>query len=154
MSLPRSLTFNTRSIEARIFWSGAAAPLSKSATMDCVVLHLVARSFCVIFGSIFCRDEEMTSPTAFPTVLGLMISSDLSTLVRRWPSGCEPCWMTKEEYQHLACMVDRTGTVRCAAGGSPSCLGMETVGEIGARQRDSNGRHIPHSLSRTSFPFQ
>ncbi len=86
ISLPRSLIPKTFSIAARIFWSGAADPRSKSATILCVVLHLVARSFCVIFGSIFCLCWEMASPTSFPTVLGLTISSLRSTLVRCWPS--------------------------------------------------------------------
>jgi len=78
---------------ARIFWSGAAVPRSKSATMDCVVLHLVARSFCVILGSIFWRCSEMTAPTSLPIVVGLTMSSERSTLVRCWPStpGLEAC---------------------------------------------------------------
>lgn len=92
-SLPRSLTLRTRSMALRTFWSGAALPRSKSATTPWVVLHLVARSFCVILGSIFCRALEMASPTTLPIVLGLMMSSERSTLVRRWPSPppvCEP----------------------------------------------------------------
>jgi hypothetical protein len=91
MSLPRSLTLSTRSMALRIFWSGVALPRSKSATTDCVVLHLVARSFWVILGSIFCRAPEMQSPTVLPMVLGLMMSSERSTLVRRWPSP-PPVW--------------------------------------------------------------
>lgn len=83
MSLPLSLTLRTRSIAARTFWSGAAEPRSNSATTVWVVLHLVARSFWVILGSIFWRVWEMASPTSLPTVLGLMMSSERSTFVRR-----------------------------------------------------------------------
>jgi hypothetical protein len=86
ISLPLNLMPRTLSMLARIFWSGAAVPLSKSATMLAVVLHLVARSFWVILGSIFWRRSEMTAPTSLPTVVGLTISSERSTLVRCWPS--------------------------------------------------------------------
>lgn len=88
---PLSLMPSTLSIDDRIFWSGVADPRSKSATIEAVVLHLVARSFCVIFGSIFWRWSEITLPTSLPTVLGLTISSLRSTLVRRWPSP-PPDW--------------------------------------------------------------
>lgn len=54
--------------------------------MLCVVLHLVARSFCVILGSIFCRCSLMTDPTSLPIVFGLTMSSLRSTLVRCCPS--------------------------------------------------------------------
>jgi hypothetical protein len=69
------------------FWSGAAVPRSKSATMVGVVLHLAASSFCVSFlGWKALRASMMAWPTSLPTVLGLMMSSDRSTFVRRWPS--------------------------------------------------------------------
>lgn len=79
-------------MEARTFWSGVAVPRSKSAITEGVVLHFVARSFCVILGSIFCRVWLITSPTSLPTVFGLMMSSLRSTFVRRWPSGPLPTW--------------------------------------------------------------
>lgn len=88
---PLSLIPSTLSMAPRIFWSGAADPRSKSAMMDAVVLHFVARSFWVILGSIFWRWSEITLPTSLPTVLGLTISSLRSTLVRRWPSP-PPDW--------------------------------------------------------------
>ena len=93
ISLPRNLTPSTLSMLDSTFWSGVAVPRSKSATMLCVVLHRVARSFCVIFGSIFCRHSEITAPTSLPTVVGLTMSSDRSTLVRCCPStpGREAC---------------------------------------------------------------
>lgn len=71
----------------RTFWSGAAVPRSKSATMVGVVLHLVARSFWVrALGWKSARALAMTLPTSLPIVLGLTMSSDRSTFVRRWPS--------------------------------------------------------------------
>ena len=70
----------------RTFWSGLAVPRSKSATMAGVVLQRVARSFWVILGSAAWRALEMAAPTSLPTVLGLMMSSERSTFVRRWPS--------------------------------------------------------------------
>ncbi len=90
MPWPRSLTLRTRSMALRTFWSGTAVPRSNSATTPAVVLHRVARSFCVIFGSIFCRAALMASPTTLPTVFGLMMSSLRSTFVRCWPSGPLP----------------------------------------------------------------
>ena len=86
ISLPLNLMPKTLSIDANTFWSGTAVPRSKSATIVGVVLHLVARSFCVSLGSISCLRFEMALPTTFPTVFGLTISSDRSTLVRCCPS--------------------------------------------------------------------
>jgi hypothetical protein len=86
ISDPRSLMLSTLSMAPRTFWSGVAVPRSKSATTEAVVLHRVARSFCVILGSTFWRACAMASPTCLPTVLGLTMSSERSTLVRRWPS--------------------------------------------------------------------
>jgi len=76
------------------FWSGVALPRSKSAMTVGVVLHFVARSFCVMVPPLsFLLSEralEMAWPTTMPTVLGLMMSSERSTFVRRWPSEEEP----------------------------------------------------------------
>jgi hypothetical protein len=84
--VPLSLTPRTLSIAPSTFWSGAAVPLSKSCTIVTVVLHLVARSFCVIFGWISFRRFTIACPTSRPMVLGLTISSERSTLVRCCPS--------------------------------------------------------------------
>lgn len=92
MPVPRSFTFRTLSMAPSTFWSGAASPRSKLATMVGVVLHFVARSFWVILGSTFCLAAEMTLPTCLPTVLGLMMSSERSTFVRRWPSLPPVCY--------------------------------------------------------------
>jgi hypothetical protein len=87
---PRRMTLSTLSIVPSSFWSGAAVPRSMSATTVGVVLHLVARSFCVMVLPLsflaFDRAVLMASPTFPPTVLGLTMSSDRSTLVRCWPS--------------------------------------------------------------------
>jgi hypothetical protein len=84
--LPLSLIPSTLSMAPRTFWSGAAVPLSKSWTTVTVVLHFVARSFCVILGWISFRRLTIACPTSKPTVLGFTISSERSTLVRCWPS--------------------------------------------------------------------
>jgi len=90
---PRSTTLSTLSIVPSSFWSGVAEPRSKSAMTVGVVLHLVASSFCVIVLPLSFltspRALLMAWPTAMPTVLGLMMSSERSTLVRRWPSVLE-----------------------------------------------------------------
>ena len=87
---PLSTTLRTLSIVPSSFWSGAAVPRSKSATIVGVVLHLVARSFWVMVVplSFFASPRAflMASPTRVPTVLGLIISSDRSTFVRCCPS--------------------------------------------------------------------
>lgn len=87
---PLSTTFSTLSMAPSTFWSGAAVPLSKSATIVGVVLHFVARSFCVMVVPLsffaFARAALMASPTRVPTVLGLTMSSLRSTFVRCWPS--------------------------------------------------------------------
>ena len=84
--LPLSLTPSTLSIAPSTFWSGAAVPLSKSCTIVTVVLHFVARSFCVIFGWISFRRLTIACPTSRPMVFGFTISSERSTLVRCCPS--------------------------------------------------------------------
>jgi hypothetical protein len=84
--VPLSLIPSTLSMAPSTFWSGAAVPLSKSWTTVTVVLHFVARSFCVIFGSISLRRFTIACPTSRPTVLGFTISSERSTLVRCCPS--------------------------------------------------------------------
>lgn len=86
MSDPLSLTLSTLSMALRTFWSGLAVPRSKSPMTAGVVLQRVARSFCVILGSTAWRALEMAAPTSLPMVLGLMMSSERSTFVRRWPS--------------------------------------------------------------------
>lgn len=62
-------------------------PRSKSAMIVGVLLHFVARSFCVMVVPLsFLASEralEMAWPTAMPMVLGLTMSSERSTLVRR-----------------------------------------------------------------------
>ena len=93
MPWPRNLTLRTRSMALSTFWSGTAVPRSNSATTPVDVLHFVARSFCVILGSIFCRAALIASPTTLPTVFGLMMSSLRSTFVRCWPSGPLPIYM-------------------------------------------------------------
>lgn len=84
-SLPRSLMLRMRSMAARTFWSGGARPCSICWTMAAVVLHFLASSSCFIVGSHRCRASLMALPTASPTVFGLMISSDRSTLVWNCP---------------------------------------------------------------------
>lgn len=84
--LPLSFIPSTLSIAPSTFWSGGAVPRSKSCMIETVVLHLVARSFCVILGVISFLRLIMACPTSSPTVLGLMISSLRSTFVRCCPS--------------------------------------------------------------------
>ena len=75
----------------------ASSPLIQRPQPDTyVVLHFVARSFCVIVVplSFFAaaRAAWMASPTFVPIVFGLTMSSERSTLVRCWPSiaGLDP----------------------------------------------------------------
>lgn len=93
MLAPLNLMPRTRSMLASTFWSGVAVPFSNCWTMEAVVLHFVAKSFWVIFGSIFWRWAEMALPTTLPMVFGLTISSERSTLVKCCPStpGLEAC---------------------------------------------------------------
>ena len=86
----------------RSFWSGVAVPRSKSAMIVGVLLHFVAKSFCVMVVPLsFLASEralEMAWPITVPTVLGLMMSSERSTLVRRWPSVFPDCAAVSELY--------------------------------------------------------
>ena len=92
---PRRCTLSTLSRSPRIFSLGAAPPRSKSASTVGVWLILAARSRCVIGAPLSflasARAFLMASPTAVPTVLGLTMSSDRSTLVRCWPSAPPFC---------------------------------------------------------------
>ena len=99
MSDPLSLMPSTLSMALMTFWSGGAVPRSKSWTMVTVVLHFVARSFCVHLGSISLRRLMIAWPTTEPTVLGLMISSLRSTFVRCWPSTAAFCSVLGSVYR-------------------------------------------------------
>lgn len=90
MLAPRSLTLSTLSMLPRIFWSGVAVPRSKVATVADVSPIFLPSSAWVMVGSNFWRACSMAFPTSFPTVLGLTMSSERSTLVRRWPSLLPP----------------------------------------------------------------
>lgn len=108
---PRRMTLSTRSMLPSSFWSGVAVPRSKSAMMVGVLLHFVARSFCVMVVPLsFLASEralEMAWPITVPTVLGLMMSSERSTLVRRWPSVL-PDLPTVSELYYMGTFATRT----------------------------------------------
>jgi hypothetical protein len=72
-------------------WSGVPSPLSYWAMMLSLVLHLAARSFWVIFGTISFLRFTMAGPTLGSRVLGLTMSLSRSTLVRCWPSVADFC---------------------------------------------------------------
>lgn len=86
MLAPRSLTLSTLSIFERMVWSGVAVPRSYVATVADVSPIFLPSSAWVMVGSNFWRACSIALPTSFPTVLGLIMSSERSTLVRRWPS--------------------------------------------------------------------
>lgn len=86
ISWPLSLTFKTRSMAERSFWSGMASPFSYDDMTLAVVLQRVARSFCDNFGSVAPRRWAMICPTLRSTVFGFTMSSARSTLVRCLPS--------------------------------------------------------------------
>lgn len=104
---PRRMTFSTRSMVLNSFWSGAAVPRSISAITVGVVLHLVARSFCVIVLPLsflaFDRAVFIASPTLVPIVLGLTISSLRSTFVRCWPSTEGPDYERRCQHKSPSC---------------------------------------------------